>query len=99
LHPRETPEARLDKAGFSVILISVMTLYQELKEAGIKIDSHESDLYFENTPESRAILEKYPLEKKNSTRFQSSIDGTPWIDVPFAYLPFWEKRMAAWKRA
>jgi hypothetical protein len=66
-----------------------MTLYNELKEAGIPLDSHSSDLYFKISPASLAILEKYPLEKRNSRPFRSQIDKEMWMDVPFAFIPWW----------
>ena len=66
------------------------TLYSDLKAAGIPISNHESDLYFKYSPESVAILDKYPLEKSNAQRFRNCIDGTTWVDVPFAYIPWWE---------
>jgi hypothetical protein len=67
-----------------------MTLYTRLKEAGIEVDNHESDLYFPKTKESLEIL-KFPLQKKNSSTFQNQITQSQWIDVPFAYDPYWEK--------
>ncbi len=69
-------------------------LYTDLVGAGIKVDSHASDLYVPVTPESKAILEKYPLKQANATVFNSAIDGVRTYDVPFAYSPFWEKGSA-----
>lgn len=69
-----------------------MELYTEIKAAGIECASHESDLYLPDTEQVRAILDKYPLSKANATRFKNQINGQIWIDVPFAYLPFWERR-------
>lgn len=71
-----------------------MSLYTDLVAAGIEVSNHESDLYFPSSPESRAILFNYDLESKNATCFRSNIDGKTWIDVPFAFDPFWEKRNA-----
>jgi len=76
-------------------------LYDELKEAGIEIDHHESDLYVPNTPEARRILDRHPIEKKNATLFgeHKVVGGRHvdkiWIDVPFAYAPFWRKKRRA----
>jgi hypothetical protein len=67
-----------------------MSLYSELSELGVEMNSHHSDLHIEDTPEVRSILEKYPLERRNSKPFKSALDGSLWIDVPFAFLPFWE---------
>lgn len=68
------------------------TLYNELKERGIEIGNHESDLYFPSTPETKAILAKYPLQKLCSTSFINNIDKTLWIDVPFGFDPYWEAK-------
>lgn len=68
-----------------------MTLYDEIKQANVPMDHHESDLYFLATPESRKILDKYPDKKQNSKCFISQIDNQIWIDVPFAFQPFWDK--------
>lgn len=65
-----------------------MTLYQELKSAKCEIDSHESDLYVKATARALAIIAKYP---NGYSRFISQIDGTYWLDIPFAFDPFWEK--------
>lgn len=73
-----------------------MSLYTELKAAGIPIGSHESDLYFKVTPESLSILERHPVKKGNATRFYSQIPeekGQLWMDVPFSYDPFWERKL------
>jgi len=68
------------------------TLYEDLKSAGVEIANHESDLYFPDTEQTRSILDKHPLQKGNATRFRNQINGQRWIDVPFAFLPWWESR-------
>ena len=69
-----------------------MSIYTELKEAGVLLDYHESDLYAKKCPESIAIIEKY--EFKNNVRlFWDSINKEPWYDIPFAFDPFWERRI------
>ena len=67
-----------------------MSIYTELKAAGIKLDSHESDLYAEVTPESASIVE---ASNVRYTMFTS--EGNVWYDIPFAYDPFWEGRETA----
>jgi hypothetical protein len=64
--------------------------YRMLKAAGCKMDSHESDLYVLATPESRRIVHEsgWTFEA-----FVSQIDGKVWLDVPFAWEPFWEGRV------
>ncbi len=69
-----------------------MTLYEALRAAGVVCDHHESDLYFEDTPESREILSHYPEKWELSSRFLSQIDGSDWIEVPFAYTPWWRDK-------
>jgi len=66
-----------------------MTLYEELKSKGIKISSHASDLYCPCTNETVEIIKRH---KHCSTRFINQVEGGVWIDVPFAYDPWWEVR-------
>jgi len=63
-----------------------MSIYTEMKEAGLEMDNHESDLYVEDSLKAREILAKY--ENKSSTFF--NCDGKVWIDIPFMYDPFWD---------
>ena len=65
------------------------SLYGAVIEAGIPHDHHETDLYLPATRGARALLACFPLNDKNAEPFISAIDGTPWLDVPFAYLPGW----------
>ena len=68
-----------------------MTLYESLKAAGIETDHHESDLYFPATQSSREILARFPLQKSNARPFVNQVSGGVWIDVPFAWDPYWER--------
>lgn len=68
------------------------TLYGDLTAAGIPVENHESDLYFPATATSLDILNRHPLQESNARQFTSQIDGKLWMDVPFAFLPWWEKR-------
>jgi hypothetical protein len=68
-----------------------MSLYTDLIEAGAQIESHESDLFFKADEKFIPIL--------NASKFADSwdvffndIDGQRWIEVPFAYDPWWENR-------
>lgn len=68
----------------------VKTIYQQMVEAGAEIDNHKSDLYVKSTPKTREIIRGY--EYLNSvTTFTSQIDGQLWMDIPFAFDPFWEE--------
>ena len=66
-------------------------IYGQMVDAGVEIASHESDLYVKVTPESEAIINTYE-HKANVRRFVSAIDGTQWFDIPFAFIPWWDKR-------
>jgi len=65
-------------------------IYQDMKDAGVEMDSHESDLYVPVNETTRAILAKYPTQSRSI--FHCNIDKQLWFDIPFAFLPFWEKR-------
>lgn len=68
-----------------------MSLYSDLKAAGCKLDSHESDLYVKASPEACRIVR---AAKSNVwSHFRSQIDEELWIEVPFAFAPWWEKRL------
>ena len=67
------------------------TFYQTLK--GLMpasfLDHHESDLYVRDTPIARLVIRQFGRE---SSAFTSKVDGQRWLDVPFAYEPFWDKK-------
>lgn len=69
-----------------------MTIYEEMKAHGVAIDSHESDLYVEDTPTSRVILAGHSGFASTAKRFTNQVTGTTWIDIPFAYDPFWKNK-------
>lgn len=50
---------------------------------GIDWDCHESDLYFEKTPESEQLVNEYKF-KNNVEIFKDDVTGKPFYDVPFA---------------
>ena len=71
------------------------TIYDDLKNAGVQLDSHYSDLYALANDDCRRIVGEY---RKAGTigpvsLFKSNIDGLMWYDIPFAYLPYWEAVM------
>lgn len=66
------------------------SLYARLKEEGIEIANHYSDLYFPVTPETSRILRKeYPKAKVEI--FINLKTKTPWYDVFGGYDPYWEE--------
>jgi esterase/lipase superfamily enzyme len=67
------------------------SIYVQMLKTGCKMDSHESDLYVEVTPETKVIVNSYKY-KSNVKMFVSQIEKTLWYDIPFAYIPFWEKK-------
>jgi hypothetical protein len=69
-----------------------MTLYRDIIDSGIEMDSRESDLYFKASDQTRKILAKYPICEKIAVPFTNEITKELWIDVPFAYDPFWERK-------
>lgn len=66
-----------------------MTLYEQLHAAGCQIDSHASDLYVMSTPRAREIVRASGWQR---SFFVSDIDGKVWIEVPFAFDPWWHAR-------
>lgn len=71
------------------------SLYGDLLAAGVPMANHESDLYFKDTAESRAILARYPYSAKIASRFQNQRNDEIWWQAPFAFLPWWQAREAA----
>lgn len=65
------------------------SLYAALVAAGCKVDNHESDLYVQMSPESSRILREYRVAWE---MFVSQVDGKAWVNVPFIFDPFWERR-------
>jgi hypothetical protein len=63
--------------------------YDMLTAAGCEIDSHESDLYVKATPEAIAIVKASGWTHEY---FTNQRDGTRWIDVAFAFSPWWQRR-------
>jgi len=64
-------------------------VYNALKEAGCQLDHHESDLYVEDTEKAREIIARYDLKAKP---FRSNIDQAMWLELPFMFQPFWDKK-------
>jgi len=44
------------------------------------------------TPESKELIKNYKY-RPNVTTFISQIDKALWYDIPFAYQPFWDKKV------
>ena len=82
--PRRMRE-RLDE----LVPHSVPNVYEALKAAKIPLDHHESDLYCLATDLAVALCRR---SGRSFHRFRSKVDGRIWLDVPFAYDPWWRKR-------
>ena len=70
---------------------SNQSLYDKAEEYGCTLDSHESDLYLLATPLAYQLVRE---SGRSWSTFVSQVDGKVWIDVPFAYLPWWRARQA-----
>jgi len=68
-----------------------MSIYTELKEAGVPLDDNRSDLYAKVMPESKVIVDAYEF-KVNVSVFVSMMDGDKWYDIPFAFDPFFDAK-------
>jgi hypothetical protein len=68
-----------------------MSLYQDLVTAGCQIDSHESDLYVKHNADAVRIIAEFEAAGgiTNKVLFTSRVDFQTWIELPFAYEPFW----------
>lgn len=70
-----------------------MSLYQKCVDAGVTVQSHHSDLDIPVTKETiEFIAEHVKAGGVSPEQFTNNIDRKEWFRVPFAYLPFWEKR-------
>ena len=65
------------------------TVYDALKNAGCKLDHHESDLYVEDTVVARDIIDRFNLKV---TPFKNEVTNTMWLDIPFMYQPYWDQK-------
>lgn len=73
------------------------TLYDELIENEVPLSSWASDLYFPVNEQTTKILLKYQAEYNIAKKFTVQIGhqnaGQLWYEVPFAYIPYWERRL------
>lgn len=54
-----------------------------------QLSDHESDLYLPSIPIIDRLVAAYPECTKS--RFRSNIDGKMCWDIPFQFMPFWDK--------
>lgn len=69
------------------------TVYQRFRDAGLVVGSHESDLYVLSCEQSKLILADFETHEKNATGFISQTGEGQCIEIPFAYDPFYEKKI------
>ena len=72
--------------------ITAETLYDECVARGIEIGNHESDLYIPATAETRQLCSIFGLTANTFINQAPPNVGELWLDVPFAYLPWWKSK-------
>lgn len=67
-------------------VVDEKSLKDRIKEVfpNAKFDRHETDLYVKVEPGLVEWLKENYLFHSNIQRFRSQLDGTPWLDIPFA---------------
>ena len=70
---------------------SETSIYEQMKAAGVKIASHETDLYVPVNETTQAIVDGYRF-KSIVTTFTNQVEGGRWYDIPFAYTPAWDAK-------
>lgn len=68
-----------------------MSLYTEMRDAGLVVGNHYSDLYVKDTPQAWEIYAKYKAGMARPQRFVSNTGEGPCLDFAFAYDPYWDK--------
>lgn len=71
-----------------------MSLYTTLVEAGVEVSNWQSDLYFPINDTTRQILASFPKEKSIAKTFMSNDTKKLTYEVPFAFDPYWEKKVS-----
>jgi len=72
------------------------TLHERLTDAGCEIGNHYSDLYVRYTPEAAAIIDEWRKDNGLTSGwgmcsfFTNQVEGGRWIDIPFAFDPYWK---------
>jgi len=67
-----------------------MTIYLSALKRNIPHDHHESDLYLKDCQDTQELIALYGREK-DAKSFRSALDNTTWVEIPFAFDPFWNK--------
>ena len=64
----------------------------ELQRLDLPMGNHESDLLVRDTPEAREIVVRHGYTFTTFINLRPPHVGEVWLDVPFAFLPWWEAR-------
>ena len=73
-------------------------IYESLKFAGCILAHHESDLYVKVGPTARRVIKEALADGRMGTRpglFEANDGSGLWYEIPFAYAPFWDRRLGA----
>jgi len=62
-------------------------LWAAVEDEGLEYSHHESDLYLKATPEARRAAVRHGF--RGCAEVFTDNEGQQWIEIHFAYLPFW----------
>jgi hypothetical protein len=95
--PNDAGQVSASRAGQA----SDATLYERLTAAGCEVSNHYSDLYASYTPEAAAIIDEWRKDHNLTNGwgmcsfFTNQVEGGRWVDIPFAFDPYWEEVLNA----
>lgn len=69
-----------------------MSIYEEMKNAGVEIDSWQSDMFVPISDITKEIASRYKF-KNMITTFIDNITKTRYFSIPFAYSPYWQNKL------
>lgn len=74
--------------------MSSPSIYRQLRDIGATMEGRYSDLHAKATPEALALIRAFRFDDSDDLRlmhnvYRSNIDGSEWVEVPFAWEPFW----------
>jgi hypothetical protein len=64
------------------------SVYHQMLDAGVEISHHYSALYVPVNDITTKILENNNFK---ANVFKNNLDNKMWYDIPFGYIPFWDK--------
>lgn len=67
-----------------------MSIYEAMKNAGVKIENHCSDMYVPKNAITDKIVSDYGASICARV-FLDNIDHELWYDIAFAYEPYWKE--------